>query len=65
MDDELDCSHHGFIPKRSHQPGGHAPSYSGGGFTGKSRAPVDALHHAHVVCAFSIVALPPADRGIA
>jgi len=36
-----------------------------GGFTGKAPAPFDVLHQAHVVWAFSIVALPPTHFGIA
>ena len=42
-----------------------ASSYPGGGFIRKERAPLDALHHPHVVCAFSIVTFPPCDLGIA
>lgn len=43
---------------------GHPPSKPGGGLTGKSRAPFDALYQPHVVCALSRVAFPPPGRRV-
>jgi hypothetical protein len=48
-----------------HHGGGHGPRYPGGGLTGRTLAPFDAMHCGHDVCAFSSVASPPLARGIA